>query len=377
VSRRIALLVLSLVVLTAAALAPTASASPRIVKGIYDDSHLLYGNPDQSFRTIGQLGAGVVRINLHWGGRWGVAGPSPTVRPYDPNDGQYNWELYDRAVLYATQHRARVVFSIVSTPAWANGGKGTNVAPTDMEELRQFAAAASQRYSGYFKRPEDGVVLPGVHQWLAWNEPNNPVFLTPQFQGTRMVGAENYAKICNAIVQGIKSQGPRNRQVACGVTAPRGNNAPRSARPSVAPVAFLRAMHRAGARGFDAYAHHPYYNKANETPTTKPAGHAVTLANIDVLIKEVTRLYGPRRIWITEYGYQTSPPRDPWGFAVTFKQQADYMRQAWTIAKRHPRIDMFIWFLLRDEPRIQGWQSGLITAQGRQKPSFGVFRALR
>ncbi|HVM18213.1 MAG TPA: DUF5722 domain-containing protein [Gaiellaceae bacterium] len=375
--RRLALLVLSTVVLVAAAVAPTASASPRMLKGIYDDANLLYGNPDENYRTLEQLRTGIVRINLHWGGRWGVAGPTRTVRPWDPNDGQYDWSLYDRAVLYATQHRVRVMFSIVSTPSWANGGRAPNVPPTDMTDLRTFAAAAAQRYSGFFKRPEDGVVLPGVHHWIAWNEPNNPVFLTPQYRGNRMVGAEAYAQICNAVVQGIKAQGYRGKQIACGVTAPRGNNSPRSGRPSVSPVAFLRAMHKAGARGFDAYAHHPYYNKASETPTTKPRGNAITLANIDVLIKEVTRLYGRKPIWITEYGYQTSPPRDPWGFAVTFKQQADYMRQAFQIAKKHPRIDMFVWFLLRDEPRLGGWQSGLMTTQGRQKPSYGVFRALR
>ena len=34
------------------------------------------------------------------------------------------------------------------------------------------------------------------------------------------------------------------------------------------------------------------------------------------------------------------------------------------------------WFLLRDETRISGWQSGLITAGGKRKPAFNAFAHL-
>ena len=36
---------------------------------------------------------------------------------------------------------------------------------------------------------------------------------------------------------------------------------------------------------------------------------------------------------------------------------------------------MLLWFLLRDEPELSGWQSGLTAADGRKKPAFGAFRA--
>ena len=65
----------------------------------------------------------------------------------------------------------------------------------------------------------------------------------------------------------------------------------------------------------------------------------------------MTRLYGNKRIWITEYGYQTNPPDRIFG--VSCANQARYLTQAYGIAKRNPRIDMFIWFLLRDERRRQ------------------------
>jgi hypothetical protein len=173
----------------------------------------------------------------------------------------------------------------------------------------------------------------------------------------------------------------RDEKVGCGVTAPRGNNAPTSARPSTSPLAFLRAVKKAGLKHFDAWAHHPYYGSKLETPTTPPrninggAPTSVTLGNINTLIAEVTRLYGNKRIWITEYGYQTNPPDE--FFGVPWARQAMYLTQSFGIARRNPRIDMMLWYLLQDEPSLGGWQSGLQTTDGKKKPSFAAFEGLR
>ena len=141
-------------------------------------------------------------------------------------------------------------------------------------------------------------------------------------------------------------------------------------------------MKRYGATGFDAYAHHPYYGSPMESPTTKPPPGkrgqdptAVTLPNLDVLTKTLTELYGNMRIWITEYGYQTNPP-DAF-FGVSYAKQAAYLTQAVAIARKNPRVDMFLWFLLKDESRPEGWQSGLMTAGGVKKPSFSAFVRIR
>jgi len=148
----------------------------------------------------------------------------------------------------------------------------------------------------------------------------------------------------------------------------------------VSPIPFLRAMKAGGAKGFDAYAQHPYYGSPAETPSTKPPPGlrgqpptAVTLGNIDVLIGELDRLYGRQmRVWVTEYGYQTNPTDRIFG--VTWSKQAAYLAQAVSIVRANPRIDMFLWFLLRDEQRLSGWQSGLMTYDGKRKPSFAAFQ---
>jgi Glycosyl hydrolase catalytic core len=161
------------------------------------------------------------------------------------------------------------------------------------------------------------------------------------------------------------------------VTGPRGNDAPRSSRASTSPLVFMRWLRRAGLRRLDAYAHHPYYGNRFEKPGTVPKSpKAVTLGNIGVLIKELNRLFGrSKRLWITEYGYQTRPPDR--AFGVPYRLQAKYVHEAVARAKKTRRVDMFIWFLIRDERRLSGWQSGVLTASGKRKPAFRAFQTLR
>ena len=381
--RRLGAIVAAAAVVAACVGASTANASSYIQKGIYDDAQILYGNPDKVFPSLAQLGTEVIRVNLWWGGPNGVALRKPTT-PANPADPAYNFATYDRTVRYAAAYGMNVIFTILGTPSWANASAGWNYAPTNATDMRSFAIAAARRYSGTFKGP-DGTILGRVSKWIAWNEPNNPVFLKPQFirSGSKWVmqSPKNYARMCNAVVAAVKSVN-RSNKVACGVTSPRGNNQPGTIRSSISPLAFLRAMKIAGAKGFDAYAHHPYYGYPTETPNTPPPPGkrgapptAVTLGNFQLLTAELQRLYGNMRIWVTEYGYQTNPP-DTF-FGVSAPKQALYMRQAWDKLSANPKVDMMIWFLIRDEPRVgAGWQSGLFYANGTKKPSWQVFKNL-
>ena len=375
--RRVALAAAAVAVVAGLAV-PAASASRHMLVGINDEANTLYGNPDRTFPILKQLRTQVLRVNMYWGGRFGVALERPQ-NAANPNDPAYDWSLYDRTVNYAAQYKIKIVFSIYGTPGWANGHRGLNRAPRRIADLRKFAAAAARRYSGTF-RAGDRRRLPAVRMWLAWNEPNNPIFLFPQYRraGGRWVvqSAIDYARICNAVYAGVHGTRIRGEKVACGVTAPRGNDRPASFRASVSPLTFLRACKKAGMQRFDVYAHHPYYGSRQETPASRPrTTRSITLGNIDLLLRELSRLYGPKHLWITEYGYQTRPPDRTFG--VTYAQQARYLKQAFALARRNPRIDMMLWFLLRDEPSIpNGWQSGFFDIRGRKKPAFTAFRGL-
>jgi hypothetical protein len=405
VSRRIALAaaaaaLLSGVAVTAATASskkPSHRATSHLIVGINDEADTLYGNPAQAFQTLRALKVQVLRVNLYWGGtQWAVANKKPTDAS-DPGDPAYNWSLYDRLVQYAHNYGVSVMFSILFTPSWANGGKARTVAPTNPKDLQQFAYAAAERYSGFWVPPSwqqnsslgiGNTALPFVGRWTAWNEPNNPIWLTPQYvkSGGKWVieSAVEYAKICNAVFDGIHSvqitpqQGfVQNEEVACGVTGPKGNDAPGTSRASVDPLSFITAAYKAGMKNFDAYAHHPYYAAPNESPSYVPTGRfkrRIQLGNINTLIDLVTKYWGAKRIWITEYGYQTNPPDKTFG--ISWQKQAAWLKQAFAIARANPRIDLMLWFLYKDEPDLGGWQSGFETAAGKRKPSWAAFLSI-
>ncbi|MFQ5425678.1 MAG: glycosyl hydrolase [Gaiellales bacterium] len=384
---------LAIVACTAALVLPSASsASSSLLFGLFDDSET-FGNTSEAFARYQELQAQVLRITV----RWDQVAPTRPAKASDPLDPAYAWEAVDDVAIQANGRGIELVATIVGAPAWTNRGKGPTSVPSRARDLRRFsrqlrkfARAAARRYSGTESTQYAG--LPLVSRWTAWNEPNLPTFLKTQYVRKKTKSGKRrfvrrspviYASICNAVYRGVHQAGTElgiGEQVACGVTAPGGNNNPRSSRPTISPLLFLRDLKRAGAV-FDAYAHHPYPGSPLEKPTDRPrASTRISLGSIWRLIRQIDRLYGKDvPIWITEYGYQTNPPDSVFG--VSRKNQAKYLGQAYAIARANPRIEMLNWFLLRDEPipaegSTGGWQSGLLTVDGKPKKSFRTYKSL-
>jgi hypothetical protein len=356
--------------------APPAAAARGMLVGLYDPVQPVAA-PETTFPTLVRLRVQVIRLDLNWN----LIAKTKPANPTDPADPAYDWDGFDTTVINAAKNRIQVLFTIYGTPRWAQKTKkGVNRAPSKMSSLKYFATAAATRYSGTFTR-DDGTKLPAVRKWLAWNEPNNPLFLFPQWvkSGKRYIAiaAKTYVGICTAVWSGVHATHLPGETVGCGATDPRGNNNGRNKRPSISPLAFLKDVKHDGLSGkhFDVWAHHPYYGRPSETPATKPKDrNSITLGNIGVMTKTLGQLYGNKKLWITEYGYQTNPPDRLFG--VSLLKQARYLTQAYAIARKNPRITMMLWFLLKDETRLGGWQSGLFTATGKKKPSYDAFRRL-
>jgi hypothetical protein len=404
VSKRIALTVAAVFAVAGLAVSAATAASTKkpatgksshLLIGINDEADTLYGNPATAFATLKALKVQVLRVNLYWGGtKWAVANTTRPTDATDPGDHAYDWSLYDRLVQYAHDNDIQLVFSIVFTPGWANGHKARTVAPKNFKDLEDFAYAAAERYSGLWIPPawqQDPTLgignspLPKVSMWTAWNEPNSPAYLTPQYKKVgktyRAESAYQYARICNAIYNGVHSPylGPlQGEKVACGVTDPKGSDNPKGkGRQSIDPLTFFTQAHRFGMKKFDVYAHHPYANSGKEAPSYVPKGkekNQIQLGNIGKLLSAISKYYGPKHLWITEYGYQTPPDKSI--FSVSLANQAKYMSQAVSIARKNPRIDMFLWFQVRDEVSLGGWQSGLETLKGKKKPAWKTFTKL-
>jgi hypothetical protein len=324
--------------------AARADASTYVQYGIQDDAWLL-GGPgtfDERLEQVDRLGVDVVRVNLRWDE---IAAKRPT-KPASHLDPAYRWAVPDVLLGGLRARGIAPVVTLVGTPRWANGGRAANWAPTSASAFANFAYAAANRY-------------PHVRRWVIWNEPNKVWQLRP----TR---ASTYVRLLlNPAYDALKRVNRANL-VAGGVTAPRGGSG------SVSPVDWIRGMDLAHAR-LDAYAHHPYPVSRGETPISggcRSCG-TLTMANLERLLAHVSKAFGPKRVWLTEYGYQTDPPERMLG--VSPAAQARYLAEASLRAYRAPRVDLLIHFLVRDEAHVARWQSGLFTFGNAPKLSASAF----
>ena len=193
------------------ALPSAAGASPYVRYGVVDDAWLRYGSGTLESRLdrLDALGVKLVRLNVMWS-------------EVEAQQGKDDWSGYDPVMNGLKAHGIEAVLTLNTTPAWANGGKPTNYAPTSGATFAAFARAAALHY-------------PWVKRWLIWNEPNQRRWLIPTEPAVYVTRLLNPAYIA------IHEAHP-GALVGGGVTAPR------AATGGVSPVAWIRGMAAAGAR---------------------------------------------------------------------------------------------------------------------------------
>ena len=322
------------------AFAVPAQASPGARFGIQDDAWLLDGpgSLDQRVTTLQGLGVSLVRVTL----RWDDVAASKPGQPRDP--ASYDWGDFGTTLDTLHARGLTTLVTLYGSPRWANGGARPSRLPAS--GFGDFAYAAARRF-------------PWIRLWTVWNEPNNGVFASP-------VSPSLYVRrLLNPAYAALHAANRRN-QVAGGVTSPRKT-------PSgMAPLAFMQGMHAARAR-LDAYAVNPYPLSRIETPMRTTCSYCgyFTMATLPTVRADVTRYFGSKPLWLTEYGYQTNPPDTFLGVSPT--KQAQYLGEAALRVWRQPGVTLLVQFLVRDEPALGGWQSGLYTVAGKPKPAVHAF----
>jgi hypothetical protein len=363
------------------ALAPAVEAAP-LKLGFMDPAYQAE-QPARFWSDAKILRPQVLRYNVDWRA---IAPTKPTTQR-DPGDRRYDWRDLDALVQGAADHRIPVILTIHRTPQWAAKKPSYrkylfNAIPNTVY-FRNFVAAAALRYSGRYDPDGDGVALPSVTRWQIWNEPNK--YLYPHRTDARgnfkaggpiTVGRDYTVMLNNAYAE-------LKRRSRANVVAMGGTAYSNFYRTALAPLNFLKLMRRAGAT-FDVLALHPYNSSPRQgiRQGVGSKGPNIYVGNFGEFLREADRLWPRKRykVWLTEFGIQSYPDRF---FGVPTTAQAAYLRASINIfRKRYKRVETIVWFLIRDEvvrrpDGFAGWQSGLRTVGGKQKPAWRAWLSVR
>jgi aryl-phospho-beta-D-glucosidase BglC (GH1 family) len=353
-------------VIAALCVPAAATASPRMWVGFQDDWSFRW-TPDREKTLDFAAGANatVIRTTVYW---YRVA-PTRPANASDPFDPAYSLEDLDEMIRGAQQRGIEVLLTVWGTPKWA--GPANNKLPRSLTEFTKFTRALASRYSGRYEG------YPYVRFFSLWNEPNRGIFLSPQFDSKgRSVAPALYAKLARAGYAGVKA-GNSKALVAIGETASNGRDQPakrKGLQDTHSPGKFAELLGKVRPRiKFDAWAHHPYPTSPSMKPTQKMRWPNVSLASLAKFEVSLDKWFAKRKtpVWITEYGHETKPDRH----GITFTKQRDYLSQAFSIARKDARVQMFVWFILTDRSNVK-WESGLVTSGGSRKPGFSTFSSL-
>jgi hypothetical protein len=229
--------------------------------------------------------------------------------------------------------------------------------------------------------------LPAVRDVVIWNEVNSPSFWRPQ----RDAPAEYAALLgrCWDLLHRMRSD----------------VNVISSTAPRHLPLRFLRELGEAYARSrrmrplVDSFGHNPYPQHAAESPAVAHLDGYVGQGDYATLVRALHESFagtpqpapGERgvSIWYLETGFQTLAPfGQPLYFGRENEQQAlpaladsgvdqaTQLGDAIELAYCQPAVGALFNFQLADERRLGGWQSGILWANWRPKPSYQAVREM-
>jgi hypothetical protein len=354
---------LLLVSLVALVLAAPALADTPLIVGVTEDG--LKYEPAPTARDAKKLGIDAVRITVLW--RPGLTAPDPELR---------------RQLDNATSAQGlRVVLSVF--------GEKAAYAPQTEEARGEYCGFVASVLKDYRS----------IRDVVIWNEPNKELFWQPQFDASGKSAAPAAYEALLARCYDELHAARDDVNVLAPSTAPRGNDRPTAkSNISHSPVRFLEELgsaYRASGRDrpvFDTLSHHVHGDAPDEPPGKHHEGTTIGEGDYSKLVATLRRAFGgtaqpaPGPIWYLEAGFQTTIPDDKAGLYTGAEiagfgipptgdgvNQADQLRAALRLAASQPHVGAYFNFLLWDEPRLEGWQSGLYWVDRTPKPSVPEF----
>ena len=306
--------------------APGAQASDSVRFGIQDDSWLTHGagTLDDRLDRLESLGVDIVRFNLHWD-------------RIEPVRGEQNWDesdlvlngLHDRGIpaIVGARWLTALGERRQDSQLRAGGGHVRRVLANgrDPLQLGQPVARVERAEPGAVASPDNtGRVRPPAPEPRLQGDPRR--------ESERQGGWRRHRPARLDRGRLARELDPRHAKGA----------APSWMRTRTIPIRRTVARARSPTAAASTA-------RRSRWPT------------LERLLSEVKRAFGPKRIWLTEYGYQTG------AYGVTQQRQAELIGQAGMRVQKAPRVDMLIHYLVKDEPEASRFQSGLFQNSGRPK----------
>jgi len=240
-------------------------------------------------------------------------------------------------------------------------------------------------------------IYPQVKRFVVGNEPNQPAFWRPQFNGSGAnVSAAAFGGYLAAAYDALKAVDPEITVVGVGLS-PRGNDRPRAKNNiSTSPVRFLRALgawYRRSGRAtpiMDAFSFHPYPNEATDPLERGYGWPNAGFVNLDRVKQALwdafhdtgqpTTLDG-LELHLDEVGWQVSTARRPGYRGAENVPVTDEASQAviyGELVRRaacDPDVAEISFFGFRDDGLRTGFQAGLQRVDGSARPAAEAVRA--
>ena len=238
--------------------------------------------------------------------------------------------------------------------------------------------------------PPPGSTIPRIRMWSIYNEPNHPLFVSPQYFRGIYLAPKLYRDLYRAAHRALSRTGHARDTILIGETLPIGSNNRRRETSTSSPLRFARELFCLNGKGkrhpgcsgrfsklkASGWAMHPYYRKTG--PYSRPPGpDDVTPSTLGKLRRLLARASARGRVsrglevWDTENGAQTRPP-DPKGTSPS--RQARFINEAEYIAWKTPFVRSFSQYLMLDEEPVWAFQSGLHYRDGRAKPALAAYK---
>ena len=344
--------------------------------------------PDQahnaaSFARVAAAGATQVRLIVQLDGIAPGGETKPgSFDPTDPADPLYSWAGVDDQVQKAVAEGLEPILCLVGMPVWGRDSSQSGYARPSSVWFGQLAEGVARRYSGSFAG------LPRVHYYQALNEPNLGPNLEPQRIDGSPISPDWYRRMVNAFADGVKAAHPDNLVIAGGL-APYDQQTG----DGVAPLTFMKQfLCMTGMRihprprclervAFDIWAMQPY-TWGGPTHHETAEGD-IALADLPTMAAVLDQAVAdgrvisdqPVRFWVTEFSWDTNPP-DAGGVDIDLQTRwtAHALYVMWKSG-----VSLVTWFLLRDLPPTERFQSGLYYsgstfAADTPKPTLQAFR---